>query len=207
MGRRRNGACPERKKGFFEARQTVVERVFEPILFFLFSVKGETDGIFFLLLQKENVWQKKKETGETFRMVSPDPFYRPEPCSGLAAYGSRRIYDRLCRGRCRAQLFAAKERYRCGLPLAGTHRPCGRAMPAPTDSIAVPVVNVGATIGRPLKAPLSGEPSRGSRGFDWEGRLTRGGLETIIKFPTWTRHSVILRSGETNGWNRNTYHL
>ena len=48
------------------------------------------DGIFFLLLQKENAWQKKKETGETFRMVSPDPFYRPEPCSGLAAYGSRK---------------------------------------------------------------------------------------------------------------------
>ena len=90
MGRRRNGACPERKKGFFEARQTVVERVFEPILFLLFSGKGETDGIFFLLLQKENAWQKKKETGETFRMVSPDPFYRPEPCSGLAAYGSRK---------------------------------------------------------------------------------------------------------------------
>ena len=32
--------------------------------------------------------RKKKETGETFRMVSSDPFYRPEPCSGLAAYGS-----------------------------------------------------------------------------------------------------------------------
>ena len=29
----------------------------------------------------------------------------------------------LRRGRCRAQLFATKERYRCGLPLAGTHRP------------------------------------------------------------------------------------
>ena len=28
-----------------------------------------------------------------------------------------------CRGRCQAQLFAAKERYRCGLPPAGTHRP------------------------------------------------------------------------------------
>ena len=28
-----------------------------------------------------------------------------------------------CRGRCRAQLFATKERYRCGLPLAGTHQP------------------------------------------------------------------------------------
>ena len=173
---------------------------------FAFSRKGETDGIFFCFSKKKTPG-KRKETGENFRMLSPDPFYRPEPCSGLAAYGSRRIYDRLCRDRCRAQLFATKERYRCGLPLAGTHRPCGRAMPAPTDSIAVPVVNVGATIGRPLKAPLSGEPSRGSRGFDWEGRLTRGGLETIIKFPTWTRHSVILRSRGTNGWNRNTYHL
>ena len=29
----------------------------------------------------------------------------------------------LRRGRCRARLFATKERYRCGLPLAGTHRP------------------------------------------------------------------------------------
>ena len=46
-----------------------------PILFFLFSGKGETDGIFFLLLQKENAWQKKKEAGETFQMVPPDPFY------------------------------------------------------------------------------------------------------------------------------------
>ena len=51
------------------------------------------------------------------------PLHRPEPCSGLAAYGSRKTYDRICRGRCRAQLFATKERYRCGLPLAGTHRP------------------------------------------------------------------------------------
>ena len=172
----------------------------------LYPGKGKRTAFCFCFSKKKTPG-KRKETGENFRMVSPDPFYRPEPCSGLAAYGSRRIYDRLCRGRCRAQLFATKERYRCGLPLAGTHRPCGRAMPAPTDSIAVPVVNIGATIGRPLKAPLSGEPSRGSRGFDWEGRLTRGGLETIIKFPTWTRHSVILRSGETNGWNRNTYHL
>ena len=172
----------------------------------LFPGKGKRTAFSFCFSKKKTPG-KRKETGENFRMVSPDPFYRPEPCSGLAAYGSRRIYDRLCRGRCRAQLFATKERYRCGLPLAGTHRPCGRAMPAPTDSIAVPVVNIGATIGRPLKAPLSGEPSRGSRVFDWEGRLTRGGLETIIKFPTWTRHSVILRSRGTNGWNRNTYHL
>ena len=155
MGRRRNGACPERKKGFFEARQTVVERVFEPILFLLFSGKGETDGIFFLLLQKENAWQKKKETGETFRMVSPDPFYRPEPCSGLAAYGSRRIYDRLCRGRCRAQLFATKERYRCGLPLAGTHRP----FPAAADSLPCVKGGVGEAdggiVGRAMPAPTA----------------------------------------------------
>ena len=47
----------------------------QPHFFFLFSGKGEADGIFFLLLQKEHAWQKKKETGETFRMVAPDPFY------------------------------------------------------------------------------------------------------------------------------------
>ena len=34
-------------------------------------------------------------------------------------------FVRACRGRCRAQLFATKERYRCGLPLAGTHRSKG----------------------------------------------------------------------------------
>ena len=173
---------------------------------FAFSRKGETDGIFFLLLQKENVWQKKRDRGNLSDGF-PGPLLSTRALLWTCGVWKSGIYDRLCRGRCRAQLFAMKERYRCGLPLAGTHRPCGRAMPAPTDSIAVPVVNVGATIGRPLKAPLSGEPSRGSRGFDWEGRLTRGGLETIIKFPTWTRHSVILRSRGTNGWNRNTYHL
>ena len=36
---------------------------------------------------------------------------------------SRRFSWGPCGGRCRAQLFATKERYRCGLPLAGTHRP------------------------------------------------------------------------------------
>ena len=48
----------------------------------------------------------------------------PEP------YGSGGVFLREgygssahCRGRCRAQLFATKGRYRCGLPLAGTHRP------------------------------------------------------------------------------------
>ena len=35
----------------------------------------------------------------------------------------RRAPGCACRGRCRAQLFATKERYRCGLPLAGTHQP------------------------------------------------------------------------------------
>ena len=35
----------------------------------------------------------------------------------------RRAPGCACRGQCRAQLFATKERYRCGLPLAGTHRP------------------------------------------------------------------------------------
>ena len=44
--------------------------------------------------------QRKRARGETFYMVSPHPFYRPEPCSELAAHGIRRIYDRICRGRC-----------------------------------------------------------------------------------------------------------
>ena len=100
--------------------------------------KGETrffDPISFSPSEKETVSsrQRKRGRGETFRMVSPHPFYRPEPCSGLAAYGSQKIYDRVCRGRCRAQLFATKERYRCGLPLAGTHRPvpASRGWPSP----------------------------------------------------------------------------
>ena len=48
-------------------------------------------------------------------------------------------FARACRGRCRAQLFATKERYRCGLPLAGTHRP----VPAAADSL--PCVKGGGT--------------------------------------------------------------
>ena len=44
-----------------------------------------------------------------------------------------------CRGRCRAQLYATKERYRCGLPLSGTHRP----VPAAADSL--PCVKGGGT--------------------------------------------------------------
>ena len=88
----------------------------------LFPGKGKRTAFSFCF-SKKKMPGKRKETEENFRMLSPDPFYRPEPCSGLAAYGSRRIYDRLCRGRCRAQLFATKERYRCGLPLADTHQP------------------------------------------------------------------------------------
>ena len=38
----------------------------------LFGERG-TSGIFFLLLQKENAWQKKKELGGTFQMVPPNP--------------------------------------------------------------------------------------------------------------------------------------
>ena len=89
----------EEKGDFLKRGKLWLNAFLNPFFSFSFREKGETDGIFFLLLQKENVWQKKKETGETFRMVSPDPFYRPEPCSGLAAYGSWKIYDRICRGR------------------------------------------------------------------------------------------------------------
>ncbi len=42
----------------------------------LFGERG-TDGSFFLLLQKETAWQKKKKLEETFRMVSTNPFQRP----------------------------------------------------------------------------------------------------------------------------------
>ena len=47
-----------------------------------------------------------------------------------------------CRGRCRAQLFATKERYRCGLPLAGTHRP----FPAAADSLPCVKGGVGEAV-------------------------------------------------------------
>ena len=101
---------------------------------FSFSIrrKGTFAPVSFSPSEKETVSsrQRKRGRGETFRMVSPHPFYRPEPCSGLAAYGSQKIYDRVCRGRCRAQLFATKERYRCGLPLAGTHRPASVGLAA-----------------------------------------------------------------------------
>ena len=53
----------------------------------------------------------------TAPLVGADDPARPPPAI------FRRTSGRVCRGRCRAQLFATKERYRCGLPLAGTHRP------------------------------------------------------------------------------------
>ena len=119
--------------------------------------KGETrffDPISFSPSEKETVSsrQRKRGRGETFRMVSPHPFYRPEPCSGLAAYGSQKIYDRVCRGRCRAQLFATKERYRCGLPLAGTHRPASAILHR-----AIVFECRGGRLCPPAKAPSASE--------------------------------------------------
>ena len=49
-----------------------------------------------------------------------------------------RFTPALCRGRCRAQLFATKERYRCGLPLAGTHRPTPATRKSPGRSTGLP---------------------------------------------------------------------
>ena len=109
------------KRAFLKRGKLWLNAFLNPFFSFSFREKGKRTAFSFCFSKKKTPG-KRKETRENFRMVSPDPFYRPEPCSGLAAYGSRRIYDRLCRGRCRAQLFATKERYRCGLPLAGTHR-------------------------------------------------------------------------------------
>ena len=117
----------------------------------LFPGKGKRTAFSFCFSKKKTPG-KRKETGENFRMVSPDPFYRPEPCSGLAAYGSRRIYDRLCRGRCRAQLFATKERYRCGLPLAGTHQPASAILHR-----AIVFECRGGRLCPPAKAPSASE--------------------------------------------------
>ena len=54
-----------------------------------------------------------------------------------------------CRGRCRAQLFAAKERYRCGLPPAGTHRPASAILHR-----AIVFECRGGRLCPPAKAPL-----------------------------------------------------
>ena len=55
-------------------------------------------------------------------------FYRSQPqhhrnCSRWCFLSPPQRLRGACRDRSRAQLFATKERYRCGLPLAGTHRP------------------------------------------------------------------------------------
>ena len=77
----------------------------------LFPGKGKWTAFSFCFSKKKTPG-KRKETGENFRMVSPDPFYRPEPCSGLAAYGSlgfcrirrqrneRHQQDRVRHGKC-----------------------------------------------------------------------------------------------------------
>ena len=57
--------------------------------------------------------RKSLAAGGAERSVGADDPVRPFPQASTAP----------CRGRCRAQLFATKERYRCGLPPAGTHRP------------------------------------------------------------------------------------
>ena len=70
-----------------------------PCYSFSIRRKGTFDPVSFSPSEKETVSsrQRKRGRGETFRMVSPHPFYRPEPCSELAAHGIRRIYDRICR--------------------------------------------------------------------------------------------------------------
>ena len=57
-----------------------------------------------------------------------------------------------CRGRCRAQLFATKERYRCGLPLAGTHRPASAILHR-----AIVFECRGGRLCPPAKAPSASE--------------------------------------------------
>ena len=149
--------------------------------FFSFSIrrKGTFDPVSFSPSEKETVSsrQRKRGRGETFRMVSPHPFYRPEPCSGLAAYGSQKIYDRVCRGRCRAQLFATKERYRCGLPLAGTHRPafCDPISFSPSKKEAVSPAKGKEGRAKPEVHPVP--PSRQKKPAPF--RFRRGGENSI----------------------------
>ena len=64
--------------------------------------------------------RKSLTAGGAERSVGADDPVRPFPQASTAP----------CRGRCRAQLFATKERYRCGLPLAGTHRPASVGLAA-----------------------------------------------------------------------------
>ena len=44
--------------------------------------------------------KRKRSVGTPSVWFPHTPLYRPEPCSELAAHGIRRIYDRICRGRC-----------------------------------------------------------------------------------------------------------
>ena len=64
----------------------------------------------------------------------------------------RHTSGRVCRGRCRAQLFATKERYRCGLPLAGTHRPASAILHR-----AIVFECRGGRLCPPAKAPSASE--------------------------------------------------
>ena len=64
----------------------------------------------------------------------------------------RRAPGCACRGRCRAQLFATKERYRCGLPLAGTHRPASAILHR-----AIVFECRGGRLCPPAKAPSASE--------------------------------------------------
>ena len=188
---------------FFRQRAEFLEipsRFGVHIVFFVCFFQERGNGRHFLFASpKRKRLAKEKRPGKTFGC-----FPRTPSIDQSLALDLRRMEV----GESTIDFVGADAERSCSRRRSVTDAACPlRVLIAPTDSIAVPVVNVGATIGRPLKAPLSGEPSRGSRGFDWEGRLTRGGLETIIKFPMWTRHSVVLRSRGTNGWNRNTYHL
>ena len=142
----------------------------------LFPGKGKRTAFSFCF-SKKKMPGKRKETEENFRMLSPDPFYRPEPCSGLAAYGSRKTYDRICRGRCRAQLFATKERYRCGLPLAGTHRPafCDPISFSPSKKEAVSPAKGKEGRAKPEVHPVP--PSRQKKPAPF--RFRRGGENSI----------------------------
>ena len=74
----------------------------------------------------------------------------PNRASALSFF--RRTPGCACRGRCRAQLFATKERYRCGLPLAGTHQPASAILHR-----AIVFECRGGRLCPPAKAPSASE--------------------------------------------------
>ena len=82
----------------------------------------------------------------TAPLVGADDPVRPPPSIFCRTSG------RVCRGRCRAQLFATKERYRCGLPLAGTHRPASAILHR-----AIVFECRGGRLCPPAKAPSASE--------------------------------------------------